>query len=135
MVSVARSAENISQSMQLIAERTAQENNDSQVRSGAFWQDCYHATAIDSKGYLLNYMIYNDLNMVRAKVVKHPREGPFCGFQEIMDKAAENRLIDLEALQQFLDCRDIIMLQKEYRQLLKKKLYGALSQQAFWSAS
>ena len=38
----------IAESMQLIAGRTAQEYNQ---RKGAFWEDRYHATAIDSDEY------------------------------------------------------------------------------------
>ena len=38
----------VSKSMQLIAGRTAQEYNLRRNRQGAFWQDRYHATAIES---------------------------------------------------------------------------------------
>ena len=40
----------ISQSMQLIACRTAQEYNQRKGRQGAFWEDRYHATAIQVDG-------------------------------------------------------------------------------------
>jgi len=38
--------EAIAQSMQLIAGRTAQEYNQRKNRHGAFWEDRYHATAV-----------------------------------------------------------------------------------------
>jgi len=38
----------ISQSIQLIAGRTAQEYNQRKNRQGAFWEDRYHATAIEA---------------------------------------------------------------------------------------
>ena len=38
----------IAQSMQLIAGRTAQEYNERKNRHGAFWEDRYHATAIEA---------------------------------------------------------------------------------------
>jgi putative transposase len=41
-------------------------------RSGAFWEDNYHATAVDELHYLHHCMVYIDLNMVRAGVVNHP---------------------------------------------------------------
>ena len=62
--------------MQLIAGRTAHEYNQRKGRSGAFWEDRYHATAVDSDKYLARCMVYIDLNMVRAGVVSHPGEWP-----------------------------------------------------------
>ena len=38
----------IADSMQLIASRTAQEYNQRKDRQGAFWEDRYHATAIEA---------------------------------------------------------------------------------------
>ena len=63
----------IARSMRLIASRTAQEYNQRKVRHGAFWEDRYHATAIDSDDHLRRCLVYIDLNMVRAGAVKHPR--------------------------------------------------------------
>jgi putative transposase len=42
----------IAESMQLIAGRTAQEFNQHKGKQGAFWEDRYHATAIESEEYL-----------------------------------------------------------------------------------
>lgn len=64
----------IAQSMQLIAGWTAQEYNRRKNRHGAFWEDRYHATAIQADDHLHQCVVYIDLNMVRAGVVKHPRE-------------------------------------------------------------
>ena len=55
----------IAQSMQLIAGRTAQEYNQRKDRQGAFWEDRYHATAIEADERLHRCLIYIDLNMVR----------------------------------------------------------------------
>jgi REP element-mobilizing transposase RayT len=38
----------ISKSMQLIAGRTAQEYNNRKQRTGEFWQDRYHAIAVEA---------------------------------------------------------------------------------------
>ena len=64
----------IADSMQLIAGRTAQEYNQRKGRQGAFWEDRYHATAIEADEHLRRCLIYIDLNMVRAGVVSHPVE-------------------------------------------------------------
>ena len=52
--------------MQLIAGRTAQEYNERKGRHGAFWEDRYHATAIEADERLHRCLIYIDLNMIRA---------------------------------------------------------------------
>jgi len=66
----------IPQTMQLIAGRTEQEYNQRKKRNGAFWEDRYHATAVESGPYLIQCMIYIDVNMVRAGVVTHPSKWP-----------------------------------------------------------
>jgi len=44
----------ISKSMQLVAGRTGQEYNQRKNRRGAYWEDRYHATAVESgEGYQL----------------------------------------------------------------------------------
>ena len=62
----------IARSMQLIAGRTGQEYNQRKQRHGAFWEDRYHATAVERGEHLARCLIYVDLNMVRAGVVAHP---------------------------------------------------------------
>ena len=42
----------IARSMQLIAGRTGQEYNERKERHGAFWEDRYHATAIEADEHL-----------------------------------------------------------------------------------
>jgi REP-associated tyrosine transposase len=59
----------IVQSMQLIAGRSAQEYNQRKGRQGAFWEDRYHATAIEADEHLHRCVVYIELNMVRAGVV------------------------------------------------------------------
>ncbi len=54
-------------------------------RKGAFWEDRYHATAIESERHLLRCLVYIDLNMVRTGVVSHPSEWPFGGYNEIQN--------------------------------------------------
>ena len=73
----------IAQSMQLIAGRTAQEYNQRKEHHGAFWEDRYHATAIDTDEHLHRGIVYIDLNMVRAGVVNHPAQWLHSGYREI----------------------------------------------------
>ena len=64
----------IPKSIQLIAGRSAQEFNQRKKRKGAFWEDRYHATAIQTDQHLMRCLVYIDLNMVRSGVVSHPSE-------------------------------------------------------------
>ena len=58
--------DSIPRAMQLIAGRTGQEYNQRKRRKGTFWEDRYHATAIEAENHLIRYLVYLDLNMVRA---------------------------------------------------------------------
>ena len=74
----------IADSMQLIAGRTAQEYNQRKDRQGAFWEDRYHATAIEADEHLHRCLIYIDLNMVRATSAGKPirvESGPLRGYR------------------------------------------------------
>ena len=52
----------IPKSMQLIAGRTGQEYNQRKGRKGAFWEDRYHATAVENGKHLIECLVYIDLN-------------------------------------------------------------------------
>jgi Transposase IS200 like len=56
----------IPRSMQLVAGRTGQQYNQRRNRKGAFWEDRYHATAVETNEHLIQCLVYMDLNMVRA---------------------------------------------------------------------
>jgi len=57
--------------MQMMAGQTGQEYNRRKIRQGAYWEDRYHATAIESGMHLIKCILYIDLNMVRTGVVRH----------------------------------------------------------------
>ena len=95
--------------MQLIAGRTAQEYNQRKNRHGAFWEDRYHATAIEADEHLHRCLVYIDLNMVRADTVNHPREWAHSGYRAIQQPAERYAIIDhrtLTALCGFTQLRD-----------------------------
>ena len=92
----------IPNSIKLIAGRTGQEYNQRKNRKGAFWEDRYHATAVESGEHLFHCLVYIDLNMVRAGVVEHPSQWPFCGYNEIQKPKSKNILIDYERLRKLL---------------------------------
>jgi len=106
----------IAQSMQLIAGRTAQEYNRRKARLGAFWEDRYHATAIEAGEHLRRCVVYIDLNMVRAGVVKRPAEWPHSGYLEIQQPPERYRVIDLAALSGLCGFDEITEFQTAHRE-------------------
>ena len=88
----------IPDSIRLIAGRTGQEFNQRKSRKGAFWEDRYHATAVESGEHLIKCIVYIDLNMVRAGVVNHPSEWPYSGYIEIQNPKRKNILINYKKL-------------------------------------
>src|SRR6266540_4632772 len=65
---------------------------------GAFWEDRYHATAIEIDEHLHRSVVYIDLNMVRAGAVNHPGQWNESGFCEIQEPPKRYAIIDLRAL-------------------------------------
>ena len=90
----------IAKSIQLIAGRTAQEFNCRIKRKGAYWDDRYHATAIDTDQYLMQCLVYIDLNMVRASAVSHPKDWFHGGYFVILNPPERYRLINTKRLDQ-----------------------------------
>jgi REP-associated tyrosine transposase len=92
----------MAKTMHLVAGQTAQQFNRRKERLGAFWQDRYHSTAVDRGSYLRRCLVYIDLNMVRAGVVRHPSDWPFGGFAEMMSEKQRYRLVDEAVLLRIL---------------------------------
>ena len=92
----------IADSLQLVSGRTAQEYNLRKRRHGAFWQDRYHATAVESGTHLKACMTYIDLNVVRAGIVSHPNGWPDSSYYELSRNSRKYRITSLPALQELL---------------------------------
>lgn len=126
----------IAQSVQLIAGRTAQEYNRRKARLGAFWEDRYHATAIESGVHLHRCLVYIDLNMVRAGVVKHPAEWPHGGYLEIQQRPKRYRVIDVATLSGLCGFDEITDFQKAHRKWVDEASNGdTLKRDDCWSES
>jgi putative transposase len=131
-----RGAGEIAQSMQLIAGRTGQEYNRRKGRKGAYWEDRYHATAVDTEDYLARCLVYIDLNMVRAGVVSHPAQWHACGYREIQDPPRRYRITDVPVLMDLLGIRDLPNLQRTRRQWVEEALQTDRKQrEGHWSES
>jgi len=112
----------ISRSIQLIAGRTAQAFNRRKGRCGAFWEDRYHATAIESGEHLMRCLVYMDMNMVRAGVVSHPLEWPHSGYHEIQSPPQRYRLLDRERLIALVEAADDADLQRSHREWIAQSV-------------
>lgn len=126
----------ISPAMQLIAGRTAQEFNKRHSRTGAFWEDRYHATAVQTNEHLARCLVYIDLNMVRAGEVSHPEEWSCSGYHEAknprrrgarLDQVSLCSLLGFESMEDFISAREIWI----NKQLLK----GQLRRESLWTES
>jgi putative transposase len=105
----------IPKSIQLVVGRTGQEYNQRKKRKGAFWEDRYHATAIENGNHLIRCLIYIDLNMVRTGVIAHPSQWPFSGYNEIQNPKRKNVLIHYEKLRKLLSIDSYDLLKQYHR--------------------
>jgi len=124
----------IARSMQLVAGRTAQEFNARKERRGAFWEDRYHATAVDSGDHLVRCITYIDLNMVRAGAVRHPVWWRHSGYAEVQKPPRRYRLIDTDALVELVGAGSLTALQASQRQWVSASIAaGRLQREPDWS--
>jgi REP-associated tyrosine transposase len=112
----------VPKSIQLIAGRTGQEFNLRKKRKGAYWEDRYHATAIETGRHLAQCLVYIDLNMVRAGVVKHPSQWPFGGYNEIQKPKVRYALINYDELKDLLNFNEMDELAESYRGWIEEAL-------------
>lgn len=112
----------ISRSMQLVSGRTAQAFNTRKKRKGAFWEDRYHATAVETDRHLISCLTYVDLNMVRAGVVTHPIEWEFGGYAELQAGLQKDSITDHHALMKLLQLDSVDTSRELRRQWVDENL-------------
>jgi putative transposase len=126
----------IAKSIQLVAGRIAQEYNQRKNRKGAFWEDRYHATAIETGEHLLRCIVYIDLNMVRSGVVTHPQQWHHGGYREVQRPRRRYVLIDYDRLGHLSGFDDFPQFQKAHREWVKNALMEkGKHREALWSES
>ena len=112
----------IPRSMQLIAGRTGQEYNQRKDRNGAFWEDRYHATAVQTNEHLIKCITYIDLNMVRTGVVKHPQKWIHSGYNEIQKPRQRYGIIDFKNLMTLLQVVNFVDLKEAHGKWIEEAL-------------
>ncbi len=129
-------SEVIPKSLQLVAGKTAQEFNRRKKRKGAFWEDRYHATAIETGEHFLRCLVYVDLNMVRNGVVQHPSGWQHGGYNEIQFPPRRYALINREKLITRCGLGSDAQLRKIHRQLVEEFIRGGnKARQPEWTKS
>ncbi|MBX2836708.1 MAG: transposase [Gammaproteobacteria bacterium] len=124
----------IAKSMQLIASRTAQEFNRRKERKGAFWEDRYHATAVQTNHHLHECMTYIDLNMVRAGAVNQPQSWRYCGLYELHNPPQRKSHLDTETLLVLFEQPSVSALAEVLTHRAEDKASaGPLSREEKWS--
>ena len=126
--------EAVPRALQLVAGRVGQKYNQRKNRKGAFWEDRYHATAVDTDEHLIRCLAYIDLNMVRAGVVAHPREWRHGGWHEIVDPPRRYRIIARGRLKQLLDA-DEKTLTDYYERWVEGYIGESSDREKIWTES
>jgi putative transposase len=112
--------ETIPKSMQMVAGQTGQEYNRRKKHQGVYWEDRYHATAIESGMHLLKCLIYIDLNMVRTGVVSHPSEWAQSGYNEIQNQKQRYAIINYKRLSELLGVASASLLKEKHAMWLEE---------------
>jgi len=126
----------IPRSIQLVAGRTGQEYNQRKNRQGAFWEDRYHAVAIESGEHLIRCLVYIDLNMVRAGVVSHPSQWEFSGYNEIQCPRRKCILISYDKLMKLAGYTDYESFREAHRTWIEAEIEKVdCRRKAYWTES
>ena len=84
-------------------QKVGQFYNKSRSRKGGFWEKRYTATAVQTGEHLIRCFLYIDTNMVRAKVVKHPKNWEHGGYHEIVKPKQRYQTINHKEVVRLLD--------------------------------
>ena len=77
---------------------------------------------IEDGEHLWNCIQYVDLNMVRAGVVSHPRDWPWCGYQELIGERMGYRMLDMDRLLELLGMLDLRSFRTEYQERILRTI-------------
>ncbi|MCP4021114.1 MAG: hypothetical protein GY729_04675 [Desulfobacteraceae bacterium] len=105
-------------------------------RRGAYWEDRYHATAIQADSYFVSCLIYIDMNMVRTGVVSHPSEWRWSGYNEIQNPKKRYAIINYRRLTELLGVESFDSLKEVHGQWVEESLKkNKLAREEKWTQS
>ena len=132
----AKGGTEISETMRYVHGRIGQWHNGQRGQTGAFWGDRYHPTRIQSGEHLRRYLIYIDLNMVRAGAVEHPSQWKHSAWSELTGVRKRYRIINIERLLKCLWMNDGKTFREWRRQAIEQQLQrDRLEREPYWSTA
>lgn len=122
--------------MQQAEGQWAQQYNRRKERGGAFWEGRYHCTLVGDRVHAERCMTYIELNMVRAGVVAHPGEWPWCSYQEWTGQRQRRRLVDLESALAYFGNPGLEDFRRHYERRIQERLErDAMAREPWWTES
>ena len=89
LLATPRQADSLPRVMQSLGRRYVRHVNRLYRRTGTLWEGRYRAAPIDSERYFLSCCRYIELNPVRARMVRHPREHRWSSYRAHAQGAAD----------------------------------------------
>jgi putative transposase len=115
-----RSPDSLPRTMQSLGRRYVRYVNATYRRSGTLWEGRYRAAPIDSEDYFLACCRYIELNPVRARMVRHPRDYRWSSYRAHAQGRADLLLTSHDLYDRL--GRTAIARQQEYRALFRAAL-------------
>jgi putative transposase len=103
--------------------------------TGSFWEGRYKSTLIQNGAHFGRCLFYIDLNMVRAGVVRHPREWRWSGHHELIGIRKRYCVLNIENLIKKVSGFDYPHFLKWYTATLDGILENEVRREALWTES
>jgi putative transposase len=115
-----QAADSVPRTMQSLGRRYVRHVNTTYRRTGTLWEGRYRAAPIDGEAYFLACCRYIELNPVRARMVRRPRDYRWSSYRAHAHGAADALVTDHELYRRLGG--DPATCQKEYRGLFRAAL-------------
>ena len=113
-------ADSLPRTMQALGRRYVRHVNTSYQRTGTLWEGRYRAAPIDCEAYFLACCRYIELNPLRARMVRHPRDHRWSSYRAHAQGTVDPLLTGHELYDRL--GRTPAERQKEYRALFRGAL-------------
>ena len=129
----------IAKGLQYADGRIGQKFNIDRKRHGSFWSGRYYATRIQNGTHLRHCLLYIDLNMVRAGVVKTPFEWEYSAFDDFYGQKHRYKIINIRKLLECLEFDDINIFRDWHKrnidEILIKEKKENLERRKIWTTA
>lgn len=115
-----QTSDSVPRTMQTLGRRYVRYVNTIYRRTGTLWEGRYRAAPIDGEAYFLACCRYIELNPVRARMVRHPRDYRWSSYRAHASGAPDALVSDHDLYRRL--GRSKVARQKEYRDLFRAAL-------------